>query len=1302
MNMKYNFIIIILGILVLGIPLVSGETYIVEVDDSQITRIMSAEAKIETAMQNVKQNLPEGVDINKAYEEGFISIKGKGNEINELKKDNFVKDIYEQPIYRSMLDTSTEVINATSTWDLKVDNHNLTGKREAVCVIDSGINYEHEAFGSCTMEEIHNGECEKILGGINTYHGNDNITDDSTYHGTHVAGTIAGNGTLKGVAPNANLVVVKALHNNNANSTSVEDGIEYCNDKAEEFNISTISMSLGVPCDNDGCFNNYCDSEATLMSTRINQSIENNISVVIATGNDGEFDKISLPSCMENSIRVSATDNEDNFTVFANRGGNFNDILTAPGLSINAPVNQNNYDTKSGTSMATPHVSGVIAIMNQKNEILERDSLTRYEIVERLNSTGKEIDDIEESEQNYTRVDSFSSVSSLSGPDLELNINNTLIEYNQSDVNVNWTVNNETKIEYSNINITNPENESIYQSEESTGSVNLTNQNLTDIGNYIVKLKAENEFGEKSNKSKGFEVTQVEPPELNITLSEEQIEYNQNLTVNWSIYDDTEITNSSINITNPENESIYNSEELSGSINLTNENLTETGIYNITFNATNEYDRTSSKSKNFTVTKATPELNLTLNGESENKSINTPEKIDINGTVEETDNGTIELLINEEVKEKYQNEVYLEEEINETGEYNITLRHNETERYKEAKETLFIIYTEEEPNITSVEPEEYNFTRPRNESIMINQTSEDPNNISLNYYWYVNGSLNSTKENFTFNAREYNISSYNITLEVSNKLKNVSREWNLTLEPVPPSINNISPSDNYSEKKNSFNVNFTHETREALNRTLNYNWTVKNETSELIDESTEEFYLFNTSSYEIGSYNVTFKAIQEEANNSHSWNMTVLPENDPVYFNETIPDVELEEDETKEWLNLSEYVINKDNDTLSFTMDSSVAEIEVGNDYMANITATSTGDNYTKINVSDGYSWNLSEEFKIDVEESDDNGNGGSSGGSSGGGGIAPPPADTDEEENEAQTTSEVEEEYGEKTYGIAENTISVNTEGDFESIELDLIGIHSNVALRISLQDEDNVSRELEDRIYKEYIFEYENIEPSDVESSRVNFKVERGWVEERNSEAENIGLYRYEEEWEEQNTTLQDETQTHYHYTSTLDGLSRLAIASEEIEEEEIIDREEEPANDTEIEEIEEPSESEQIIMYIISAIASILGIILMLVIFEKKAKKNANRGRLAGEYPEWKENNPNRKTTLQDEKAKLELDAEAWELTQELKESIKKEDWNSAVEKYRSLKNIYEKYPEVYKTDRMKYYNALKETYKELNEK
>ncbi len=177
--------------------------------------------------------------------------------------------------------------------------------------------------------------------------------NDDQGHGTHVAGTIAAQDNdvgVLGVAPDVGFYILKALASDGSGSytaiagairkaTEGPDGVAGTADDAD-----VISMSLGG------------SQGSPELESAINYALSNGVVVVAATGNDGASSP-SYPAAYPGVIKVGAIDSNNNIASFSNRG----ETILAPGVDVKSTV-PGGYDVYSGTSMATPHVSGVVAL----------------------------------------------------------------------------------------------------------------------------------------------------------------------------------------------------------------------------------------------------------------------------------------------------------------------------------------------------------------------------------------------------------------------------------------------------------------------------------------------------------------------------------------------------------------------------------------------------------------------------------------------------------------------------------------------------------------------------------------------------------------------------------------------------------------------------------------------------------------------------------------------------------------------------------------------------------------------------
>jgi len=274
------------------------------------------------------------------------------------------------------LDVSTNKINAPLVWDMIDGNgDNIRGKGVKIAIIDTGIDQNHPDFVNRIVDQNDFVPAELFIGTFNLGDGDDdNIANDQNGHGTHVAGIAAGsgaasNGKYIGVAPEAELIPVKALNAIGLGFNSwIASGIEFATDAGADI----ISMSLGGPSDSE------------LLKNAVNYALDNGVIVVISAGNSGAngFNTIGFPGRMEKVITVGATDDDDGLAFFSSKGPTnrlyLKPEIVAPGVdTCSADLNSDNiFDTEcnnpsyapnSGTSMSAPHVSGAAALIKQAN-----------------------------------------------------------------------------------------------------------------------------------------------------------------------------------------------------------------------------------------------------------------------------------------------------------------------------------------------------------------------------------------------------------------------------------------------------------------------------------------------------------------------------------------------------------------------------------------------------------------------------------------------------------------------------------------------------------------------------------------------------------------------------------------------------------------------------------------------------------------------------------------------------------------------------------------------------------------------
>ncbi|WP_433298452.1 S8 family peptidase [Actinoplanes sp. CA-030573] len=235
---------------------------------------------------------------------------------------------------------------ATPTWGLdRIDQRSLplsksySGPSAAgvtAYVIDSGIRITHKEFGG------------RASSGWD-FVDDDADADDCKGHGTHVAGTIGG--ATYGVAKNVKLVSVRVLDCKGSGSySSIMAGVDWVTKHAAK--PAVANMSLGGT-----------SSNSKALDEAVERSIAGGVTYVVAAGNDHQNACRQTPAHIGNAITVGATDSKDTRASFSNFGSCLD--IFAPGVRIvSAGMSSNTAtQTMSGTSMASPHVAGVAALV---------------------------------------------------------------------------------------------------------------------------------------------------------------------------------------------------------------------------------------------------------------------------------------------------------------------------------------------------------------------------------------------------------------------------------------------------------------------------------------------------------------------------------------------------------------------------------------------------------------------------------------------------------------------------------------------------------------------------------------------------------------------------------------------------------------------------------------------------------------------------------------------------------------------------------------------------------------------------
>jgi serine protease AprX len=333
-----------------------------------------------------------------------IAIKNIPDKTLEKIRDlPYVKSVSPDYTIVATLQDSIPIIRADEVWSLSDgDGKFVTGKDVTIAILDTGVDYNHPDLE------------DNFVGGYDFYN-NDNDPMDDYGHGTHVAGIAVG------VAPDVELYAYKVLDNKGEGRASdLIKGIE----QAVSDNVDIISISAGDTYGNPN----------DMLSIVADNAVDLGIVVVAAVGNDGYKGEgtVSSPASARKVIGVGATDKNDEILPDSSRGPNsiktVKPDIVAPGGGIVSTWPGGGYQSRSGTSMACPHVSGTVALMLQIHPDWNPD-----EVKMALRNTAVDIG-YSLTVQGYGRIDALEAVTLSETPPIAILTTSDRIERGIVDI----------------------------------------------------------------------------------------------------------------------------------------------------------------------------------------------------------------------------------------------------------------------------------------------------------------------------------------------------------------------------------------------------------------------------------------------------------------------------------------------------------------------------------------------------------------------------------------------------------------------------------------------------------------------------------------------------------------------------------------------------------------------------------------------------------------------------------------------------------------------------------------------------
>jgi len=280
--------------------------------------------------------------------------------IIELKKDSNVK--YAEPNYKVYADKQNltftdpmlkeqyalDKVQAQKGWAIHQGSKDIK-----IAIVDTGVDLEHPDLK------------DKILNGYNSLNPQETPKDDAR-HGTHIAGisaAITNNGIgIAGLGVKCSIIPVKVLSKNGGSLISISEGLIWAADNGAD----VVNMSLGT----------YSENET--LGEAVRYALSKGVTCVTTMGNDN-IERRRYPAAYPGMIAVGSTDEKDNKSSFSNYGDWM--TVSAPGSNILSTLptymSSNGYGNLSGTSMAAPLVTGLVALIKSQRKGISNEDIIR-------------------------------------------------------------------------------------------------------------------------------------------------------------------------------------------------------------------------------------------------------------------------------------------------------------------------------------------------------------------------------------------------------------------------------------------------------------------------------------------------------------------------------------------------------------------------------------------------------------------------------------------------------------------------------------------------------------------------------------------------------------------------------------------------------------------------------------------------------------------------------------------------------------------------------------------------------------